>query len=104
MDWAMDRNGRQMARSGNKLSHRQIINIKRKGFHADGHNLYLKVTETGTRSFVFRYQKGDKTTDVGLGAIHTTSLAEARDIARHLRGLLLRGEDPKTVRKAERLR
>ncbi len=69
------------------------------GFHADGLNLYLQVTLTGARSWIFRYARAGKTTDVGLGSIHTTSLAEARDIAHEARRLLRDGIDPLEARR-----
>lgn len=69
------------------------------GLHADGGNLYLQVTAgaKGNRrlSWIFRYQRqGGKARDMGLGAIHTVSLAEARETAREYRQLLRRGIDP----------
>ena len=35
--------------------------------HNDGHGLYLRVSDTGTRSWIFRFTLGGKTRDMGLG-------------------------------------
>jgi integrase len=77
------------------------IEAKSKGFHADGGGLYLKVTPTGTRSWVYRYFAG-KRHDLGLGPWPDISLAEARDRAAVQRRLRLDGKDPMTERRAGR--
>jgi integrase len=88
-----------MARRVHRLSPLRIKTLG-PGFHADGLNLYLQVTDTGARSWIFRYGRNGKTTDVGLGSIHTTSLAEARDLAHEARRLLRDGIDPLEARRA----
>ena len=37
------------------------------GFHSDGGNLYLRVRESGTRAWVFRYKLDGKVIELGLG-------------------------------------
>jgi integrase len=68
------------------------------GYKADGGNLYLQVTPgadgTMRKSWVFRYELDGRRHDMGLGPLHTLSLAEARDKARSLRQQLLEGIDP----------
>ena len=84
------------------------IEAKPKGFHADGGGLYLKVTPTSTRSWVYRYFAGmsDHGTilrhDLGLGPWPDISLAEARDRAAAKRRLRLDGKDPYTEHRAGR--
>lgn len=71
------------------------------GFHADGGNLFLRVLETGARSWFFRYKKAGKQISLGLGATHSRSLAQARDVAQEMRTAILNGLDPASVVKKE---
>jgi integrase len=75
---------------------------KRPGYHADGEGLYLQVSPTGSKSWVFRYMLNKRAREMGLGTIGTFSLAEARERARKYRQLLADGIDPIEHRKAER--
>jgi integrase len=88
-----------MARAIHRLSPLKIKKLG-PGLHSDGLNLYLQVSESGARSWIFLYSRGGKSTSVGLGSIHTTTLAEARDIAHDLRRLLRDGVDPLEARRA----
>jgi len=71
------------------------------GFHADGGNLYLRVRDTNSRAWVFRYKTAGKVREIGLGATHTRSLAEARDIAASMRKAVAAGTDPALVIRKE---
>ncbi|TSE34142.1 tyrosine-type recombinase/integrase [Tepidimonas taiwanensis] len=66
------------------------------GFHADGGNLYLRVKASGARSWVFRYR--DKATqrvrEIGLGPLHSRTLAQARKLAEAMRAAVADGKDP----------
>jgi integrase len=68
--------------------------------YADGGGLYLRVAEGGSKNWVFRYTVNGRLRDMGLGPVHTLSLAEARDAATECRKLRLRGVDPITHRRA----
>jgi integrase len=75
--------------------------------HADGSGLYLRVS-TGSggalnRYWLFRYadRATGKDRQLGLGPLHTISLAEARTMARDCRQLLLTGKDPVATRRAQ---
>jgi len=74
--------------------------------HADGGNLCLQVSEAQDgglrRSWIFRYAKGGKEHQMGLGPTHTITLADARAEATELRKVLYRGQDPLHQRKAGR--
>lgn len=83
-----------MARVLNKLTARGVAAEDRPGFHGDGGGLWLQITKTGAKSWIFRYRRGRKTRDMGLGPVHTVTLAEARDKALAARKLLLDGIDP----------
>jgi integrase len=76
------------------------------GYHSDGNNLYLQVSDgpTGSRrrSWIFRYQlAGRKSRDMGLGGTAYISLAAARDLARTYKVLVKQGIDPIAHRDAE---
>jgi integrase len=66
------------------------------GMHNDGHGLYLRVSDAGTRSWIFRFTLAGKTRDMGLGSTSVVSLAAARRRAQELRELRQRGIDPIT--------
>jgi integrase len=71
----------------------------KRGFHADGGGLYLQVSKYGTRSWVFRFTQKKRSREMGLGPLHTVSLAEAREEALKCRRLLREGMDPIEQRK-----
>jgi integrase len=71
----------------------------KRGVLNDGGGLYLCVGPTGTAAWVFRYEQGDKRHEMGLGAIHTFSLDEAREKARLARQQLHKGDDPLTEKR-----
>jgi len=100
-----------MARRVNILTAKFIASAP-DGLHADGGNLYLQVRD-GSKSWIFRYFiKGrtfSKTSgkpmsqDIGLGPLHTVSLADARQKATEYRKLLLEGIDPLEARQQRRM-
>lgn len=67
-----------VARFIRKLSTLAVARTKAKGMYADGGGLYLQVSESGTKSWIFRFAARGKTRDMGLGSLHTIGLAEAR--------------------------
>ncbi|MBI1650111.1 tyrosine-type recombinase/integrase [Hyphomicrobium sulfonivorans] len=75
-----------------------VSKIKDSGRYADGHGLYLQVSEWGTKSWIFRYMRNGRARHMGLGPLHTLSLAEARERARKARQALLDGIDPIDLR------
>lgn len=91
--------GWDMGRPINRLSARKVATAD-KGYHPDGGGLYLLVSETGTASWVFRYQLRGKRREMGLGSAATFSLADARTRAAHNRKLLADGIDPLVQRRA----
>jgi integrase len=74
------------------------------GTYADGGGLYLRVSPSGVASWVFRYM-GQAGTEryMGLGPLHTVSLAEARLKALACRKQRLEGQDPLEERRGARL-
>lgn len=62
--------------------------------HADGAGLYLQVTGTGAKSWIFRFTLAGRTRDMGLGSLALVPLTEARLKAFECRRLLQAGADP----------
>jgi integrase len=85
------------------LTTKRIAKLKQPGRYGDGHGLYLQVLSPTNRSWCFRYDRGGRGERwMGLGALHTIDLKEARERARKARQQLLDGIDPLDARKAER--
>lgn len=78
-------------RTLNRLTAMQVTRAKHPGVYSDGGGLYLQVTRTLSKSWLFRYMRHGKARGMGLGPIHTVSLAEARVKALDCRRLLLEG-------------
>jgi len=77
------------------------------GLYADGGGLYLQVTKAKgggvNRSWLFRFKAGkDRDRWMGLGALHTISLVEAREAALQCRKARLAGIDPIAQRDKQR--
>src|SRR5215469_9726466 len=91
-----------MPRYAHPLSSRRVQSLKTRGFYCDGGGLYLQVSKSGSKSWVFRYAIGGHKRDMGLGSIATFTLVEARERARKMRQLVAEGIDPIDDRKAKR--
>ena len=89
-----------MARSINKLSALTINQKNEPGYYLDGAGLYLQVSKSSTKSWVFKYTLDNRSREMGLGSLLTVSLAEARDAARQARLQLIQHQDPITMRDA----
>ncbi|HJN52965.1 MAG: integrase arm-type DNA-binding domain-containing protein [Pseudomonadales bacterium] len=87
-----------MARKLERLSAVKVKRANEPSMVADGGGLYLRVGPTQAKSWIFRYMVDGKSTDMGLGALHTISLADARAAAAQCRLLKHKGIDPKTHR------
>jgi len=68
------------------------------GIYGDGAGLSLKVTKTGSKSWIFRYMLDGKQTWMGLGAYPEVSLAEARERAADHNKSKRAGLDPLKVK------
>jgi integrase len=84
-----------------KLNALSVRRLKKPGHHGDGGGLYLRIGE-GRRSWMFRYKRAGKTVWLGLGPERDVTLAEARELAREQRRLLLKGISPIEHRAATR--
>ena len=80
----------------------KVASLRAPGRYGDGHGLYLQVSKWGTKSWLFRFRRGGRSRQMGLGPVHTVGLADARERALKCRRLLLDGIDPINARVAER--
>src|SRR6516165_3132352 len=90
-----------MARTG-KLSAVEVTKAKGPTVLHDGGGLYLRVSPTGGKSWVFRFQLNGNRRDMGLGPYPDISLAEARTKALAHRKQRYEGIDPLAAKAAER--
>jgi integrase len=88
----------------NRLSARFVATATAPGYYADGGNLNLQVSDTGSKSWIFRYELAGQQHEMGLGSASDFSLAHARERARAQRRLLTDGIDPIEHRDAQRVR
>jgi hypothetical protein len=93
-----------MARAIGRLKAVTVAKATTPGMFADGGGLYLRINPSGARSWVFRYRRDGRLHDMGLGPLHTISLAEARQKALECRKARLEGKDPLTEKRAQRTR
>jgi integrase len=84
------------------LTVKRIAKLTEAGRYSDGGNLFLQVTPTGGKSWLFRYQLRGRERALGLGPLRDFTLDEARSRARRARQQLRDGVDPLEARKAER--
>ena len=86
------------------LSARRVQTEKRPGYHCDGTGLYLQVSATGTKAWIFRFKSPvtGKQREMGLGPVGVLSLAKARERAIECRQQRLAGLDPIEQRNAGR--
>jgi hypothetical protein len=84
-----------MTRQLNRLTARAVLTLKKPGRHADGGNLYLKITRLRStalsKSFTFMYLFEGKQRETGLGSCGAITLAQARDKATGYRSMLAKG-------------
>ncbi len=84
----------------NQLSAAKVAKVAEAGFYPDGGGLGLKVTKTGSKSWILRFMLNRKAREMGLGPYPTISVARARELAITYRSMVAAGQDPIEVRKA----
>src|SRR5271165_22316 len=92
-----------MAGTIGKLTALAITQAKRRGYYGDGGGLFLQVSASGAKSWVFRFKGSTRLREMGLGPTHTVSLAEARQKALECRKARLDGLDPIEARRGKRI-
>lgn len=83
-----------------RLTARRVATVAEPGYHADGGGLYLQVTASGAKSWVYRYRFEGRRPEMGLGPLHVVSLAEARAAAETARKAAKFGQDPLAGRRS----
>jgi integrase len=91
-----------MTRIIHRLTAIAVANAKAKGLYPDGGGLYLRVTSTGTKSWILRFKRDGRSRDMGLGPLGVISLARARELAAEAAQRRLQGLDPIHARDAQR--
>jgi len=89
----MNRGG-AMARPHNQLTTKKVNSLKESGYYPDGNRLYLQVSKSLTKSWLFIYKLNSKKFEIGLGSTDTVTLAEAREKAQDYSKLLASGINP----------
>ena len=89
-----------MGKAVKKLSARAVATIAQPGRHSDGDGLYLNVTRSSARSWLFMWKKDGKRREMGLGSVGSVSLARARELASECRAQVAAGLDPIEARDA----
>lgn len=82
------------------LTARKVATAKA-GKHSDGGNLYLIVSDTGSKKWVLRFTWRGTAKEMGLGSANDVPLADARDRAADARRLLAKGANPIDERKRD---
>jgi integrase len=83
-----------------RLTARKVATAK-PGKHSDGGNLYLIVSETGSRKWVLRFTWRGAAKEMGLGSANDVPLADARERAADARRTLSKGLNPIDERKRD---
>lgn len=83
-----------------RLTARKVTTAK-PGKHSDGGNLYLIVSETGSRKWVLRFTWRRAAKEMGLGSANDVPLADAREKAADARRTLSKGLNPIDERKRD---
>jgi integrase len=78
----------------NKLSAIKVRSVTRPGMYGDGAGLWLQVSRSGSKSWIFRYDFFGRRREMGLGSCNTVDLALAREKAKACRLVLLEKRDP----------
>jgi integrase len=91
-----------MARVIGKLTALKVDKANQPGMYGDGGGLYLRVTPDGAKNWIFRFMLNGRARWMGMGPLHTITLAEARKRAGEHRLRRHDGIDPIEARRAER--
>ena len=87
-----------------RLNALAVSRAKTPGMYPDGRGLYLQISNSGARSWIYRYALNGKARYMGLGPLDAVSLSEARKKADAARQLRHEGIDPIDAREAKIVR
>src|SRR5262249_52809986 len=96
-----------MPRRARGLTAAQVEKGTKPGRHGDGAGLYLLVRSREAKFWLFRYTRGGKMREMGLGPAAgraAVSLSQARAKARQLHQAVREGRDPLAERDAEKVK
>jgi integrase len=85
-----------------RLTALKVEKAKQPGMYADGGGLYLRVTDEGTKNWVYRFMLNGRPRWMGIGPLALYGLQEARGKALDARRLRHAGVDPIDTRRAVR--
>jgi integrase len=85
-----------------KLTVLTVQRMKEVGLHSDGRGLYINVSSTGAKSWIFRYMLHGRARSMGLGSVANVTLAQAREKAARFRAVVKGGIDPLEGKHAEK--
>ena len=86
--------GTEISYTINKLSAIKVRAVTRQGLYGDGGGLWLQVSRSGSKSWIFRYDLAGRRCEMGLGFGITVDLALARYKVCACRLVLLDKRDP----------
>ena len=83
-----------MAKTVNKLSALKIANLSVPGLYCDGDGLWLQVSPTRSKSWVYRYTIAGQRYHMGMGGLRDVPLSTARQLAKECARQVLAGGNP----------
>jgi integrase len=89
-----------MAREIHRLNSLAVNRASEPGYYPDGAGLYLQVSPSGTKSWIYRYSTGGRSREMGLGSIAALGLSDARTRAKECRQQRVMGIDPLEAKRA----
>lgn len=92
-----------MPRLVKRLNAKKVEHARKPGYYPDGANLYLQVSDSGSKSWIFRYTINGRERQMGLGSLLKVSLTDARKSAQEARDQLGEGKDPLEEERAKEL-
>lgn len=92
-----------MGREVHRLSAKSVEKQSSPGYYCDGGGLYLQVSRSASKSWIFRYARDGKPREMGLGSQRDVTLAAARTKAGEARRQLADGIDPIAARDASKV-
>ncbi|MCW2396636.1 MULTISPECIES: Arm DNA-binding domain-containing protein [unclassified Sphingobium] len=78
-----------LMRTRNKLNAKQVERLTKPGIYSKAGGLYLRVRNSGTRSWLYVHWLNGRRRELGLGSLLDISLAKAHEKAAQARALYL---------------